>query len=313
MRVAITGSSGLIGTELSRRLAAAGHEVVRVLRGDLGSAPVVWQPKRGWVQEGALEGCDAVVHLGGVSIGDKRWTAKRKQALRASRIESTRLLVGHLGTLTRKPSVFVCASAVGFYGDRGDEVLTEDAPPGEGFLAELVQGWEREARRAEELGVRVVSVRSAPVQSLKGGGLPKMLTPFKLGVGGRLGSGRQWMPWITLEDEARAIEWVLTHEELRGPVNLASPHAVTNAEFTKALGRQIHRPTLFPVPRFALRLMFGQLGEELLLFSQRVVPSKLLASGFRFEYPGVDEALAAALGKRGEPVEAEPATPAAPV
>lgn len=295
MRVAITGSSGLIGTELRQRLAAAGHHVVRVQRGGPGSAPVVWKPAEGWIQEGALEGCDAVVHLAGVSIGDKRWTAKRKQALRTSRVDSTRLLVDHLGTLTRKPRVLVCASAVGFYGDRGDEVLTEDAPPGEGFLAGLVQDWEREARRAEAFGVRVVSIRSAPVQSSKGGALPRMLTPFKFGVGGRLGSGQQWMSWIALQDEARAIMWLLDHEELRGPVNLASPNPVRNREFTKALGRQLRRPALFPLPGFVLRLMFGQLGEELLLFSQRVVPAKLLESGFSFEYPELDAALAAAL------------------
>lgn len=287
----------MIGTELTTRLADAGHEVVRVRRGDLGSALVVWRPDEGRIQDGALEGCDAVVHLGGASIGEGRWTASRKRTLRASRIDSTRVLVDHLATLQRKPSVFVCASAVGFYGDRGDEVLTEDAAPGEGFLAELVQDWEREARRAEELGIRVASIRSASVQSLKGGGLPRMLTPFKLGVGGRLGSGRQWMPWISLEDEARAIEWVLTHEELRGPINVASPNPVSNVQFTKALGRQLRRPTLFPLPRPVLRLMFGQLGDELLLFSQRVVPAKLLDSGFTFQYPGIDEALAAALGK----------------
>ncbi len=301
MRIAITGSSGLIGTELRTRLTAAGHEVIRVQRGELGSAPVVWQPDRGWIQEGAIEGCDAVVHLAGVSIGDKRWTTNRKHALRASRIDSTRLLVEHFATLQRKPRVFVCASAVGFYGDRGDEELTEEAAPGEGFLAELVQDWEQEARRAESLGIRVVSVGTAPIQSLKGGGLPRMLTPFKLGVGGRLGSGRQYMPWISLEDEARAIEWVITHEELRGPVNVAGPHSVTNAEFTKALGRQLHRPTLFPLPKFMLRLVFGQLGEELLLYSQRQVPAKLLDSGFVFEHPDIETALAAALGKSARP------------
>jgi uncharacterized protein (TIGR01777 family) len=303
MRVAITGSSGLIGTELRQRLAAAGHEVVRVRRGELGSAPVVWKPAEGWIQDGALEGCDAVVHLSGVSIGDKRWTAKRKQALRSSRIDSTRLLVEHLGTLTHKPKVFVCASAVGLYGDRGDEVLTEDAPAGEGFLADLVQDWEREARRAEALGIRVLSIRTAPVQTRKGGSLPRMLTPFKFGVGGRLGSGRQWMPWIELSDHVRAVEWVLTHEELSGPVNLAAPGAVTNRDFKKALGQHLHRPTLFPVPAFVLRLVFGQLGKELLLFSQRVRPAKLLESGFTFEHPEVDDALATALGKSAAPTE----------
>ena len=297
MRVAITGSSGLVGTELRKRLPESGHEVVLVTRGERGSAPVVWQPDRGWIQEGALEGCDAVVHLAGASIGEGRWTKRRKRELHDSRIDSTRLLVDHLASLDAKPRVLVCASAVGYYGNRGDEVLSEDAPPGEGFLKDLVEEWEREARRAEVLGIRVVSIRSSLVLSATDGALPRMLLPFKLGVGGRLGSGRQWMPWIALTDEARAIEWAIGHEELSGPVNLASPNPMRNSEFTKVLGRQLHRPTVFPAPRFGLRILLGQMADELLLYSQRVAPKKLMESGFTFEQPDVDAALAVALAK----------------
>lgn len=297
MRVAITGSSGLVGTELRTQLSAAGHDIVRVERGERGSLPVVWQPAQQWIAPAALEGCDAVVHLAGASIGDGRWSANRKRELWNSRIDSTRLLVEHFATLKQKPSVFVCASAIGVYGNRGDEELSDDAAAGGGFLADLVQAWEAEAHKAEALGIRVVTLRSAIVLAQDGGALAKMLTPFKFGVGGRLGSGKQWMSWIALEDEARAIAWTLTHEELHGPVNLAAPHPTRNADFTKVLGHVLHRPTLFPVPKFGLRLLFGQMGEELLLYSQRVAPTKLQRSGFAFHYPELETALEAALGK----------------
>lgn len=297
MRVAITGSSGLIGTELRGQLGMGGHEVVRVERGAPGTAPVVWQPAAGWIQPGALEGCDAVVHLAGASIGDGRWSERRKKELWDSRIDSTRLLIDHLETLERKPSVLLCASAIGFYGNRGDEDLREDAPRGGGFLAELVEAWETEARRAEALGIRVVLMRSSIVLSQRGGALAKMLTPFKLGAGGRLGSGKQWMSWVALEDEAAAMIWALTHEDISGPVNLATPHPVRNSEFTKVLGGVLHRPTLFPVPPFGLKLLFGQMGEELLLYSQRIVPEKLQRSGFTFRHAELEGGLQAALGK----------------
>lgn len=296
MRIAITGSTGLIGTALTDRLTAAGHTVVPVRRGEAGHGGVTWRPDEGWIQDGALEGCDAVVHLGGASIGEGRWTAKRKREIRDSRIGSTRLLVDHMASLERRPRVFVCASAVGYYGDRGDTALREEAEPGTGFLAGVVREWEQEAARAAGAGIRVVSVRTSVVLAPRGGALQRMLTPFRLGLGGRLGSGRQWMPWITVEDEARAIEWVLTHDDLDGPVNLAAPNPVTNRELTRALGRQLHRPTLFPVPGLALRVLLGEMANELLLQSQRVVPSKLERSGFRFKHPTIDVALAAVLG-----------------
>lgn len=298
MRVAITGSSGLIGTALRARLERGGHEVVSVRRGTPTLGAVAWRPAEGWIEDGALEGCDAVVHLAGESIGDGRWTARRKRAIRDSRIESTRLLVDHMTALARPPRVFVCGSAVGYYGDRGDEELREESRAGEGFLAGVVRDWEREAVRASEAGIRVLSIRTAVVLAPRGGALQRMLTPFRFGVGGRLGSGRQWMPWITLEDEVRAIEWAITHEEVRGPVNLAAPHPVTNRELTKALARQLHRPALFPVPAFVLRIALGEMANELLLQSQRVLPSKLMRSGFRFEHETVEDALASVLGPR---------------
>ncbi|MGE0135861.1 MAG: TIGR01777 family oxidoreductase [Dehalococcoidia bacterium] len=295
MRVAVTGSSGLIGTALLARLRAGGHEGLPVRRGARTEDGVAWLPDEGWIEAGALEGVDAVVHLAGESIGDGRWTKRRKRAIRDSRIDSTRLLVEHMATLTRPPRVFVCGSAIGYYGDRGGEELREDASTGEGFLAEVVRDWEREASGAARPGTRVVSLRTAVVLAPRGGALQRMRTPFRLGVGGRLGSGRQWMSWITLEDEVRAIEWVLTHDDVSGPVNLSAPHPVTNREFTKALGRELHRPTRFPVPGFALRIILGEMAEELLLHGQRVLPEKLLRSGFGFEHETVEEGLQAVL------------------
>ncbi|MGE0227227.1 MAG: TIGR01777 family oxidoreductase [Dehalococcoidia bacterium] len=295
MRVAVTGSSGLVGTALVARLRAGGHEVVRVRRGARADDGVAWLPDEGWIEDGAFEGSDAVVHLAGESIGDGRWTTRRKRAIRDSRIDSTRLLVEHMATLKQPPQVFVCGSAVGYYGDRGDQELDEGSGAGEGFLAGVVQDWEREAARAGQFGTRVVSVRTAVVLAPRGGALQRMLTPFRFGVGGRLGSGRQWMSWITLEDEVCAIEWVLLHDDLSGPVNLAAPHPVTNREFTKALGRQLTRPALFPAPSLALRVMLGEMAEELLLQGQRVLPEKLLRSGFRFAHETVEEGLRAVL------------------
>jgi uncharacterized protein (TIGR01777 family) len=293
MRIAITGSSGLVGTALAERLERSGHTVVRVPRRAGGQAPA-WDPDRGWVAPGTFDGCDAVVHLAGASLADGRWTAARKRVLRSSRTESTRLLVDHLGTLAVKPAVLVCASAIGVYGDRGDEALDESASPGTGFLAELVRDWEAEARRVEAHGIRVVNIRSGVVLAKNGGALQRLLLPIRLGVGGRLGSGRQWMPWITLEDETRAFEFALTHEALRGPLN-AVAQSSTNDDFIKALGRALHRPTLFPMPGFVLRLMLGQVAGEMLLGSTHVVSRRLRDAGFGFEHAELDTAVRAAL------------------
>ena len=296
MRVAVTGSSGLIGTTLRARLEADGHEVLRVLRGAPDQEAALWDPAGGWFREGALEGVDAVIHLAGADIAGKRWSERRKRLLWESRVDATRLLVDHIGGLAQRPQVLISASAVGYYGDRGDEVLTEDATPGGGFLSDMCQAWEREARRAQEFGVRAVQVRTAgSVLSRRGGALPRMLPPFRLGLGGRLGSGRQWFTWVSLEDEVGAIEHLLEAAAVEGAVNVMAPDPVTNAEFTRALGRALHRPALFVVPAFTLRLMFGGVADEALLASQRAIPERLLESGYEFAHTDVNGALEAAL------------------
>lgn len=295
-RIAISGSSGLVGSALRARLAAQGHEVVRVLRGNDSDPAALWNPEQGWFRPGALEGCDAVVHLAGASIGDGRWTENRKSALRSSRIEATRLLVDHLGTLERKPAVLITASAVGFYGSRGDEELTEESPAGNDFLAGLTVEWEREAARAATFGIRTVMSRFGVILAKEGGALTRMLLPFKLGAGGRIGNGRQWMAWVSLADAVRAVEYAIATDSIEGPVNVTAPNPVTNAAFTKALGGALHRPTLLPTPTFGLKLLLGgEAAEGLLLTSQRVLPRKLEASGFRFDQPAIDTALAAVL------------------
>ena len=295
MRVAISGSSGLIGSALSARLERGGHEVIRVRRGSEDGPDTSWDPATGWIRSGALAGHDAIVNLSGASIGDGRWSASRRALLRSSRVDLTRTLVDHLGSLAEgdRPSLLVNQSAVGFYGDRGEEELTEASERGSGFLADLVADWEAEAQRAEEHGIRTIRHRSAIVLSKEGPPLSRMLLPFRLGLGGKLGNGRWWMPWITLEDEVRSLEHALT-SELSGPVNAAAPGSVTNAELTKAIGRALRRPTFFMVPGFGFKLAFGQDPAEIFA-SQRIVPQVLADSGFEFSHPEIDGALAAVL------------------
>ncbi len=297
MRVAITGSTGLVGTALAERLREAGHEVLPVVRGDPADPAAMWDPAAGWVRDGALEGAEALVHLAGASIGEGRWSASRKQLLRSSRIQATHLLVDHLATLESGPRVVIGASAIGFYGDRGDEELTEDASGGEGFLAELVRDWERETLRAAEQGARAVALRTGLVLAGHGGVLRRMLLPFRMGVGGRLGSGRQWMSWISLDDLVNVISFALVREELSGAVNAVAPEAVTNREFTSVLGRVLRRPTLLPTPGFGLRLLFGEQANELLLSGQHVIPRRLLDAGYQFKHRELEPALRDALGK----------------
>ncbi len=295
MRVAITGSTGLIGGALAARLAGAGHEVLRIRRGGEDDPSADWDPAGGWIREGAFAGHDAIVNLSGANIGGGRWSAARRAELRSSRIDLTRVLVDHLGSLAAedRPGVLVNQSAVGFYGDRGDEELDEAAARGAGFLADLVADWEAEARRAEELGVRTVRHRSAIVLSKQGPPLSRMLLPFRLGLGGTLGNGRWWMPWITIEDQLRSLEHAIT-SDLSGAVNASAPGATTNGELTKALGRALRRPTLFPIPGFAYKVAFGQDPAELFA-SQRVAPRALAESGFEFSHPDIDGALEAVL------------------
>lgn len=303
MRVAITGSSGLVGTALRAHLEADGHHVAGVRRGAAGQSGAQWDPAHGWIAEGAFEGYDAVVHLAGASIGEGRWTARRKHELRASRIDATGLLVSHLASLSSPPRTFVSASAVGYYGDRGDEILDEDAQPGTGFLADLALDWETEARGAKRLGIRVVTPRFGVVLARHGGALPRMMLPIRFGAGGPLGSGRQWMPWVTLTDAVRALTFTLVHD-VEGALNVVAPEVTRNGEFTKALAGALHRPAILPTPGFALRLLLGQAADELLLASTRAVPARLIEAGFEFAHPMLDQALDAVLRELPErPVE----------
>lgn len=298
MHIAITGASGLLGTALTRALRRDGHEVTAIRRGAPEAAAADWAPDAGWIRAGAFDGADAVVHLSGASIGEGRWSEAQRAELRSSRIDSTALLATHLAGRTEPPGALLVASAVGYYGDRGDELLDETAAPGSGFLAELSRDWEAAARPAAAAGIRTVHLRTGVVLAAEGGSLPRMLTPFKLGVGGRLGNGQQWFPWIALADHVRAVSFLLERPDISGPVNLAAPGAVRNREFTRALGRTLGRPTIFPVPGAALRLLFGSgPANELLLASQRVTPAVLAGAGFTFQHPGVEGALRAELGR----------------
>jgi len=255
---------------------------------------VRWNPATGELG-GAAVGADAVVNLGGAPIAERRWTAERKKLLRTSRVESTAMLVGALARMAARPRVLVSASAIGYYGNRGDEVLNERSPSGRGFLGEIAQEWEAEARKAEVLGIRVVLARFGVVLAKQGGALPKMAQPFRLGIGGPIGSGQQWMSWVALEDAVGIVKFALENGNLHGPVNVVSPVPVRNADFTSALAKVLHRPALLPAPAFALRLALGEMADALLLSSQRVVPEQLEWAGFRGAYASLDAALAATL------------------
>lgn len=298
MKIAITGASGLVGSSLVPFLTTGGHSVARLVRrAPSGSGEIGWDPARGSIDAGALEGLDAVVHLAGDGIADGRWNAEKKRRIRDSRVDGTRLVAGALAGLERKPSVLVCASAIGYYGDRGSELLDERSQRGSLFLSEICEEWERAADAAREAGIRVVHMRLGIVLSPAGGALAKMLTPFKLGVGGKLGSGRQIMSWIAIDDVVGAFHRALTGADLSGPINTVAPNPVSNAVFTKTLGRVLGRPTIAPMPAFAARLAFGQMADELLLASTRVEPRALLEDGFTFDHPELEGALRHVLGK----------------
>ena len=299
MDVAVTGSTGLIGTALCRRLEADGHTVVRVVRRPVaaGEAALRWDPEAGTIDAASLEGIGAVVHLAGAGIGDKRWTPERKRVILESRTTGTALLAGTVAGLTRPPDVLVSGSAIGFYGDRGDEVLTEQSGPGDDFLAGICTAWEAATHPAADAGIRVATIRTGIVLSVDGGALAKLLPLFKLGLGGRFGSGRQWWSWITLDDEVGAILHLLDHP-VSGPVNLTAPHPDTNAGLTKALGHVLGRPSFLAVPAFGPKLVVGgELAEALLFTSARVLPTVLESSGFTFAHPDVESALRHVLGR----------------
>ena len=296
MRVIVTGSHGLIGGELAAMLERDGHQVTRLVRGIPGPGEAGWDIKEGWADAASLEGHDAVVHLAGAGLGDHRWTSKYKREILASRVQGTGLLARTLARLDAKPAVWASGSAVGYYGDRGDAEVTEETGPGAGFLAEVCRQWEAATTPAEDVGIRVVHMRNGIVQTAKGGSLKKLLVPFKLAVGGRFGSGRQWLSWISLDDEVAAIRHVLDHEELTGPVNLTAPNPVTMQDYASALGRALHRPAVVPTPTLALDVILGrEMVQEMLLGGQRVVPAKLQASGFTYRHPDLDGALRDAL------------------
>lgn len=297
MKVLVTGSSGLIGSALVRQLTGAGHYVVRLVRSrpDRARGDVLWDPTTGRVERALLEKMDAVVHLAGENILGL-WTDAKKRRIHRSRVQSTEFLVEALAGLMQKPRVMVCASAIGYYGDRGGEWLPETAPCGEGFLPQLCREWEKATELAANSGMRVVNLRIGLVLSPAGGALHAMLPLFKLGLGGRLGSGRHYMSWIAADDLVSAIQFALETESLSGPVNAVAPDPVTNRDFTRALAQALNRPAPFPVPGFLLKLLPGGLGREALLASQRVEPRKLVTSGFTFEYPKLEQALAHAIG-----------------
>lgn len=295
MDVAISGASGLLGSALSTSLRADGHNVLRFVRGGItGNDEIGWDPEAGRIDAPALEGLDAVVHLAGEGIGERRWTPEQKRRIVDSRVKGTSALAAAVASREHKPRVLVSASAIGYYGNRGDEILSEDSPAGRGFLADVCKAWEAETRPAADAGVRTVVVRTGIVLDRHGGALQQMLLPFRLGVGGRQGNGKQWMSWIAIDDEIAAIRAAIDDERLRGPVDLTAPNPVTNAEFAHALGRVLHRPTVLPTPMFPLKLRFGgELVETLLLEGQRVLPKKLEAISFPFRYPVLQPALEA--------------------
>jgi uncharacterized protein (TIGR01777 family) len=307
VQILISGSSGLVGSAVVDNLSHQGHDLIRLVRpGTAARQPaavcelpqVVWNPQSGLLDSRA-EGADAVIHLAGASIAGHRWTEAWKRELRDSRVAATNRLVASLHRLHRPPQIFVAASAIGFYGSRGDEELSESSPAGTGFLAQLTVDWETESARAAEWGARVVILRFGVILAKQGGALPQMALPFRLGVGGRIGSGRQWISWITLDDVVGIIRFALETNLLSGPANAVSRNPAQNAAFSSTLARVLHRPAIFPAPSFVLRLALGEMADSLLLASQRIYPTKLEQLGYRFHYPDLQPALTAVLRPSG--------------
>jgi uncharacterized protein (TIGR01777 family) len=306
MRILVSGSTGFLGTSLIAALERDGHQIVRLMRPESAqretsnarTQTVRWDPVAGQFDAEAAERADALVHLAGASIAGGRWSASRKNLLRTSRIEATRHLLVALSRLKYPPRVIVASSATGYYGDRGDETLSETSVPGGGFLSALCREWEAETARGAEFGARVVMLRFGIILAAHGGALPRMALPFKLGVGGRLGSGRQWMSWLTIEEAVGMIRFALVNSELTGPANAVTPNPIRNADFTRILAKTLHRPALLAAWAFALRLALGEMADALLLSSQRVMPSKLEQTGYRFMQPELAIALAEVFGKQ---------------
>lgn len=297
MNIVISGASGLIGTALTTQLTAKGHRVTRLVRREARAGEVFWDPARGILDPSALEGTDAVINLSGAGIGDKRWSAAYKREILDSRTQTTALLSTTIASLSRKPSVFLSGSAIGIYGPRDDEQLTETSSNGSGFLVEVCEKWEAAAKPAVDAGIRTVFLRTGIVLTPRGGALKKLLLAFRIGAGGRFGTGKQWQSWITLDDEIGAIEHLLT-ANVSGPVNLTAPSPVTNSEFTTVLAKVLRRPAILPIPTFGPKILLGgELADALLFTGQRVMPSALLASGYSFAHPTLDIGLRAVLDR----------------
>lgn len=297
MKIIVTGSTGLIGSALVPRLVAAGHSVTCFVRDETHAEPargvraVGWDIGAGRINDAEVAAHDSVIHLAGESVAEGRWTEEKKRRIRDSRVRGTRLIAESIARATTPPRVFISASAIGFYGDRGNEILSEESAPGADFLAGVCREWEASADAARAVGVRTVHPRIGIVLSPRGGALAKLITPFRLGAGGRIGSGSQYMSWIAIDDVLAAIEFALTKESVEGAVNFVAPHPVTNAEFTETLGRVLSRPTVFTVPKFAARFAFGEMADALLLSGARVLPERLQREGYEFKYPQLEEAL----------------------
>ena len=299
MKILVSGSHGLVGKALISSLTSDGHEIVRLVRNKpAGATEIEWHPNQEKIDTASLEGLDAVVHLAGESIASGRWTDEKKRAIRDSRVKGTTLLSEALARLSRPPSVFVSASAIGYYGNRGDELLTEKSAPGDDFLANVCVEWENATIPTIEKGIRTVHARFGIILDAKDGALGKMLTPFRMGIGGRIGDGKQWMSWIHIEDVVNGLRSLISDSSINGPVNFVAPNPVTNAEFTKALGRALSKPTLFPVPAFGVRLAFGEMADALLLSSARVEPRVLKDRGFVFRWSMLEDALRHLLARR---------------
>ena len=292
MKILISGSHGLVGTALIKALEPESHDIYRLVRHYPDSPDQIeWSPDRYSIALSLIEGFDAVVHLAGESIAEGRWTDEKKKRIRESRTKGTKLLADALRNLTNPPRVMLSASAIGYYGDRGDELLTESSAPGNDFLSEVCVEWEKATSHATAMGVRVMNARFGIILDKEGGALKKMLPPFRMGIGGRIGDGKQWMSWIALDDVVGALKFALTNDSLSGPVNFVAPNPVRNAEFTKALGHALSRPTLFPIPAFGVRLVFGEMADALLLSSQRVEPKALEETGYQFQFTQLQPAL----------------------
>jgi uncharacterized protein (TIGR01777 family) len=292
MKALITGASGLIGKELQKSFRAKGYELLLASRKPATDPlHIQWSIENGFSKPEDLEGVDMVVHLAGENVSGLRWTDEKKKAIRDSRVLGTRNVVDAISKLKHKPKVFIASSAIGFYGERGEEEVTESSAAGDNFLAGVCKEWEAESRRAEDAGIRTVLLRTGIVLSKDGGALSTMLLPFKMGVGGVVGSGKQWMSWISLEDEIAIINYAIENENIRGAVNAVAPNPVTNEKFTKTLGEVLYRPTILPLPEFAVSMIFGEMGDALLLASTKVIPKRLIDAGFEFKYPELKPAI----------------------